>query len=81
MDSSRLSPFRTRTANVTASQACPLPTNTVPNAPVTGRDDIRRIYPELLHMMHVLMPFIEEASALSHQVRHASPCLLVINYS
>mmetsp|Transcript_15581 Transcript_15581/g.25965 ORF Transcript_15581/g.25965 Transcript_15581/m.25965 type:complete len:871 (+) Transcript_15581:110-2722(+) len=62
--SDRLTLFRTRTANVTTSQASPLPSNQVPSAPVTGPADVRHLLPELSQLVNSMQPLLQEAALL-----------------
>jgi hypothetical protein len=68
--SPRLAPFRTRTSNITVNSSCPAPTNAVAHAPLTGRDDIRTLIPELNRLIHAIQPVLTAASALCEEVAH-----------
>lgn len=67
--SSRLAPFRTRTANTTVVQSSPAPQHSVVHAPATGADDVRILIPELSRLISNIQPVLSEAAALCSQVR------------
>lgn len=70
-DSPRISPFRTRTIHAgNSSLQCPTPNTTVSFAPVTGRDDIRRILPALLGTYESLGAMLRQAATLATQVKN-----------
>lgn len=72
-DSPRIALFRTKTANSTTSSACPEPAHVLATAPITGRDDVRVIFPELLSMMRQLEPLLLAANNISSQSLEESP--------
>lgn len=68
-ESPRISPFRTRTQHTTAHiHASPSPTIPVSTAPVTGKNDIRVLLPEVVNVCHKIMPMLDAAAAFSKEV-------------
>jgi hypothetical protein len=68
-DSPRVSPFRTRTVHTgNSGYLSPSPNTIASFAPLTGRDDIRRILPAILDVYEQIGPALREAVALASEV-------------
>ena len=70
-DSPRVSPFRTRTVHTGNNGFLSPSPNTIASfAPLTGRDDIRRILPAILEVYEQIGPALREAAALASEVKN-----------
>ena len=68
VESPRIAPFRTRTTHSNSStHISPTPNTAAPHAPITGRDDIRAIIPEVTCMLARLSPVLSEIAGLSER--------------
>jgi hypothetical protein len=80
-DSPRIAPFRTRTLHSSnGPYSSPSPNSAVSNAPVTGRDDVRALIPEVSLMMTRISPALSELAALSQSVTPISHVIMPYQY-
>jgi hypothetical protein len=64
-DSPRIAPFRAITRHTSFNgQSCPTPVTTVPNAPRSGPNDYRLLFPEMARVLGTVTPLIQEASGI-----------------
>jgi hypothetical protein len=76
VDSTRIAPFRTRTVHSnSAVHISPTPNAAATHAPITGRDDVRAILPEITAMLDLLAPALNEISGLADSSIAVSPDL------